>query len=335
MKRMIIAVSLALVAGLPVLCQENRPALLDKGEHDAIQSSSGACKVGVATVLITADGPQADIAPDFFLRWWKKNAKKYPGFCAVRQDFLVKDGRNFLIAFSSNESRFSGFIPTTRTDTTTTPFNANGTVSNYYGDQWSYTASGTVTTTTTTHFNSGYTDSDVALYIRTYASSGQLIRQDGHVYSSRTGGDAANSLGYNLGSLLAASGARGHMLKKAFTAMEANSKFADEKGELKHQSSRIESAKTSAASGVPSPTPPAAPVTAPSPSPTPTPVVPNPAPAVSAASQQQREVRVEPATLPLVQPAQEEQSLGDAARHAKQHKACLELAKNNPSIICQ
>jgi hypothetical protein len=28
-------------------------------------------------------------------------------------------------------------------------------------------------------------------------------------------------------------------------------------------------------------------------------------------------------------------NLGDAARRAKQHKACLELAKNNPSILCR
>ena len=31
----------------------------------------------------------------------------------------------------------------------------------------------------------------------------------------------------------------------------------------------------------------------------------------------------------------ENQSLGDAARQAKQHKACLELAKDNPSITCK
>jgi hypothetical protein len=326
-KKMIIAVSLLLAAGLPVLGQENQPALLDKAKHDAI-APSGPCKVGVVAVLITANGPQADIAPNFFLHWWKKNAKKYPGFCTVRKDSPLKDGRNFLIAFSSNEGRFSGFIPTTRTDTTTTPFNANGTVSNYYGDQWSYTASGTVTTTTTTNFNAAYTDTDVALYIRTYASSGQLIRQDGHVYSSRTGGDTYNSLGYNLGSLLAASGARGHMLKNAFKAMEANSKFTDEKGELKDQTFRIESEKTSSAPVVPT-------ASSPTPIPTPAPVVPTAAPAVPVAYQQQGEVLVEPATQTSVQPVMEEESLGETARRAKLRKACLALAKDNPIITCQ
>ena len=30
----------------------------------------------------------------------------------------------------------------------------------------------------------------------------------------------------------------------------------------------------------------------------------------------------------------QDNSLGDAARKAKQHKACLDLAKDNPSISC-
>jgi hypothetical protein len=35
-------------------------------------------------------------------------------------------------------------------------------------------------------------------------------------------------------------------------------------------------------------------------------------------------------------PAQEpEPSLGDVAHKAKQHKACLELAKDNPAITCK
>lgn len=92
--------------------------------------------------------------------------------------------------------------------------------------------------------------------------------------------------------------------------------FTDEKGELKHQTFRIESEKPSLA-----------PVFVPTPSPTPTPAAP--------VAYQQREVRVEPAAQTTAQPVRDEGSLGDAARHAKQHKACLELAKENPSITCQ
>ena len=185
------------------------------------EAPSGPCRVGIATVVMGDYGPQADVAPDFYWHWWKKNLQKHPGFCAVRKDSPLRDGTNFVIAFSSSESRFSGFIPVTRTDTTTTPFNANGTVTDQYGERWDYTATGTVTTTTTTHYNAAYTDNDVALYIHTYDSSGRLIWWDSHLYSTRTGGDAYDSLGYNLGNLLAASGARGHMLKNAFKSIEA------------------------------------------------------------------------------------------------------------------
>jgi hypothetical protein len=40
-----------------------------------------------------------------------------------------------------------------------------------------------------------------------------------------------------------------------------------------------------------------------------------------------------PAAVSIVDNGSE--SLGDAAKRAKQHKACLELAKGNPSIVCQ
>jgi len=44
--------------------------------------------------------------------------------------------------------------------------------------------------------------------------------------------------------------------------------------------------------------------------------------------QQQEKVQV-------ISTAREEESLGEAARRAKQRKACLELAKDNPSIVCK
>jgi hypothetical protein len=45
--------------------------------------------------------------------------------------------------------------------------------------------------------------------------------------------------------------------------------------------------------------------------------------------------RVEPATPNVPQPVSQDASSGDAARTAKQHAACLELAKDNPSITCK
>jgi hypothetical protein len=71
----------------------------------------------------------------------------------------------------------------------------------------------------------------------------------------------------------------------------------------------------------PAPTP--APAVASTPAPTPTPV----------ADHQQSNVHVGSATQ-TTQVISQHESLGDTARRAKQHKACLELAKENPSITC-
>jgi hypothetical protein len=70
----------------------------------------------------------------------------------------------------------------------------------------------------------------------------------------------------------------------------------------------------------PAPTP--APAVAPTPAPTPTPV-----------ADQQDNVHVGSATQ-TTQVISQDESLGDAAHRAKQHKVCLELAKDNSSITC-
>ena len=61
---------------------------------------------------------------------------------------------------------------------------------------------------------------------------------------------------------------------------------------------------------------------------------PAPTSATAVAYQQQDSVRVQTATQTTSEPISQE-SLGDAARKAKQHKACLDLAQDNPSIICK
>lgn len=79
--------------------------------------------------------------------------------------------------------------------------------------------------------------------------------------------------------------------------------------------------------------PPIAEVTAPAPVPAP-PTAPTTAPAPApVAYQQQGNAHVESATQ-TTQVISRDESLADAARSAKQHKACLELAKDNPSITC-
>ncbi len=69
-------------------------------------------------------------------------------------------------------------------------------------------------------------------------------------------------------------------------------------------------------------------------------VAPAPAPA-PAAYRQQDNVRAglaaQPATHPDTQPSTQPQAVAqdDAARRAQQHQACLDLAKDNPSITCK
>jgi hypothetical protein len=67
-----------------------------------------------------------------------------------------------------------------------------------------------------------------------------------------------------------------------------------------------------------------------------TPVVPviasTPAPVVY---QQQDTAHIQSASQTTSGTVIQEESLGDAARKAKQHQACLALAKDNPSIVCK
>src|SRR5260370_28228628 len=57
------------------------------------------------------------------------------------------------------------------------------------------------------------------MFVRTYGSNGRIIRSDGHLYRSRTGGDTSSTAGYNIGSALSNINARGKMLKSAFLAI--------------------------------------------------------------------------------------------------------------------
>jgi hypothetical protein len=71
-------------------------------------------------------------------------------------------------------------------------------------------------------------------------------------------------------------------------------------------------------------------VRTPSPAPASPAVAPVPTPAPVGQPQ-----KAEPAKQNVAQPTSQEESSGDAALRAKQHAACLELAKDNPSIICK
>lgn len=70
------------------------------------------------------------------------------------------------------------------------------------------------------------------------------------------------------------------------------------------------------------------------PAPTPAPVSPAAAPISAPAPAADRQ-QAQPATQNTPQPVSQDQSSQVAARRAQQHAACLELAKDNPSISCK
>lgn len=186
---------------------------------------TGSCTKTIAVATATSSGVQP-LAPEFVIKWWKKEAKHHPEVC-----FSTTAGvgtQNYLLVISSSQSYFNGLMPTTHQETdtskSTSSVRADGTATDSQGESWNYTASGTVDTTTTTnrtvHENVPYTDNNVSLYMQLYDSHGTILRQDSHLYSTRTGGDAADSFGHNLGNALAAIHARAGLLNRMVKQVE-------------------------------------------------------------------------------------------------------------------
>ena len=155
--------------------------------------------------------------PSWVQKWVKKNAKKHPDILFTQEESVGNN--SYLIVFSDSAHALSGFEPVTHTSTSTStsPVSGSGTVTDYYGDRWNYTYDGTVTTTTTTQTtqHEAYTIDSSTLYATTFDSRGGTVSQHWHEYSTKSGGDAYNSLGYNLGNALAAINARGRLLSAA------------------------------------------------------------------------------------------------------------------------
>jgi hypothetical protein len=161
-------------------------------------------------------------APGWVQKWVKKNAKKYPDILFTQEKNVGNN--SYLIVFSDSAHALSGFEPVTHTSTSTStsPISGSGTVTDYYGERWNYTYDGTVTTTTTTQTteNEAYTIESSTLYATAFDSRGDTVSQHWHEYSTKSGGNAYNSLGYNLGNALAAINARGRVLSAAMKDIE-------------------------------------------------------------------------------------------------------------------
>lgn len=165
------------------------------------------CRV-ISFAVATPNGVQP-YYPDWIESWVKKNAKKYPSVCFAQN----ASGRNpFVIIMSTSRNAFTGLQVTRVTTTTPISGSGNGTVTDNYGGMWQYTYSYDGTVTTSQNVASPYVINSNTLFATAYDSRGSVVAEGRHVYSSQTGGDPYSSLGYNLGSALAAINARGRML---------------------------------------------------------------------------------------------------------------------------
>jgi len=163
---------------------------------------------------VAEGGHVTSLVPDFAGKWVKKNQKKYPNTCFSQ--IPISQAENYVLVFARSASAFAGVYPTVRTSTqtSTSPISGSGTVTDNYGGMWNYTYNGTATTTTTTteHLNLPYTDTSSTLYVYSYDQRGTLRSRHSREVTTRSGGDAYNTLGYNLGTLLTSVHIKEHLL---------------------------------------------------------------------------------------------------------------------------
>jgi hypothetical protein len=191
------------------------PVVVAKPEPQPMTQSYGKT---ITFAVANHNGGVEYYVPNWVQKWVKKNAKRYPGILFTQEKAVGSN--SYLIVLSDSAQTLSGFEPVTHTSTSysnsTSPVSGSGTVTSNYGDTWNYTYDGTVTTSTTTTTrtteNEAYTIRSNTLYATAFDSHGRTISKHWHEYSSKSGGNAYNSLGYNLGSALAGINARGRLL---------------------------------------------------------------------------------------------------------------------------
>jgi hypothetical protein len=199
----VIALALLSVSGASAQVNPNTPFPFSPSTPTLENTLTCSKTIGFA---VMGSGRVDQFMPVWIQNWVKKNAKKNPDICFSEVPRL---GENFIIVLSNSSLQYSGLMPVTRTYTDTTPVSGTG-ISN--GDVWRF--DGTLTTTTRINYAAPYTDTNTSLYATAYNSQGRIVAQRYHVYSVRSGGEGANTLGYNLGNMLTNINARGSLINR-------------------------------------------------------------------------------------------------------------------------
>ena len=178
----------------------------------------GSCKKSI-TFAVAANGSLNYRLPNVSPKWFSKAQEKFPNICFSQMSQHPEiAGEHYLIVLSMERSAFNGLYPVyrTTTETTTNPTSGTGTITDNTGSTWNYTYNGTLSTTTTTtsQNNLPYTDTTVGLYAIAYDEHGVQIGSAERSETSRQGGDAANSVGYNLGARLMSIHIKEHLLNE-------------------------------------------------------------------------------------------------------------------------
>jgi hypothetical protein len=179
------------------------------------QASQGSCKRSI-TFAVAANGSLVYRLPNVSAKWFDNAQKKFPNLCFTQRGETPSEVEQYLIVLSTQSTAFNGLFPVyqTKISNSSGPLSGNGTVTDNRGSTWNYTYQGNFssTTTTTEHENLPYTDTTLGLYATAYSEKGIAIASARRMESSRQGGDAANTLGYNLGARLASIHIREHLL---------------------------------------------------------------------------------------------------------------------------
>ena len=189
------------------------------------QVTQSECKKSI-TFAVASNGSLVYRLPNVSSKWFSKTQKKFPNICFSQfGESSATGNEHYLIVLSTQSSAFNGLYPVFRTSTNTTisPTSGNGTITNNSGSDWNYTYQGTIatTTTTTTQANLPYTDTTLGLYANAYTEEGKSIGSAQRSETFRQGGDAANTLGYNIGARLSSINIKERLLEEIITRINS------------------------------------------------------------------------------------------------------------------